>query len=116
MKIKKIMLGALAAATIATGIGVSNTPVFAAEESNVAVVSEVSTNTITPFPASSLKDEQSFEHNGVKYINLHSTVELSDSCSTYVLSSNRLVESYNVCTSTSEVNTVCEALSEDRYE
>ena len=68
MKIKKIMLGALAAATIATGIGVSNTPVFAAEESNVAVVSEVSTNTITPFPDSSLKDEQSFEHNGVKYI------------------------------------------------
>ena len=68
MKIKKIMLGALAAATIATGIGVSNTPVFAAEESNVAVVSEVSTNTITPFPDSSLKDEQTFEHNGVKYI------------------------------------------------
>ena len=46
MKIKKIMLGALAAATIATGIGVSNTPVFAAEQSNVAVTMSLSRNFI----------------------------------------------------------------------
>ena len=66
MKIKKIMLGALAAATIATGIGVSNTPVFAAEESNVAVTMSLSSET-KPFPDQSKAEQSNFEHSGLTY-------------------------------------------------
>ena len=64
MKIKKIMLGALAAATIATGIGVSNTPVFAAEPSNVAVAYAHSYET-PAFPDQSKAEQANFEHSGL---------------------------------------------------
>ncbi len=66
MIIKKLMLGALAAATMATSIGVANTPVFAAEESNVQVMA-TEASTIKAHPDSSLKDETSFNHNGFTY-------------------------------------------------
>lgn len=69
MNIKKIMLGALAAATMATSIGVANTPVFAAEE-NEAVAVSYNYNSIlciTPFPDASLRDATYFEHNGIMY-------------------------------------------------
>ena len=66
MKIKKIMLGALAAATIATGIGVSNTPVFAAEPSNVAVTYAHSYET-PAFPDQSKAEQANFEHSGLTY-------------------------------------------------
>ena len=68
MNIKKIMLGALAAATMVTSIGVANTPVFAAEE-NEAVVASINYNSIsciTPFPDESLREETYFEHNGIE--------------------------------------------------
>lgn len=69
MKIKKLFLGALAAATMATSIGVANTPVFAAEQ-NEAVAASINYNSIsciTPFPDASLREETYFEHNGIMY-------------------------------------------------
>ena len=69
MNIKKIMLGALAAATMATSVGVANTPVFAAEE-NEAVAASINYNSIsciTPFPDESLREATYFEHNGIMY-------------------------------------------------
>lgn len=69
MNIKKIMLGALAAVTMATSVGVADTPVFAAEQNEAAVASYNynSISCITPFPDASLKEETHFEHNGINY-------------------------------------------------
>ena len=66
MKIKKLFLGALAAATMATSVGVANTPVFAAEQNEAAIVTN-QTSIIKAHPDSSLKDETSFNHNGFTY-------------------------------------------------
>ena len=61
MKIKKLFLGALAASTMATSVGVANTPVFAAEQNEAAIVTN-QTSIIKAHPDSSLKDETSFNH------------------------------------------------------
>ena len=84
MKIKKLLVGALAAVTMASAVGVSNTPVFAAEnEVEVASINYGSISCITPFPDESLKEETSFEHNGINY----GFVEAEDKYYAYAIAS-----------------------------
>lgn len=84
MKIKKLLVGALAAVTMASAVGVSNTPVFAAEnEAVVASINYGSISCITPFPDESLKEETSFEHNGINY----GFVEAEDKYYAYAIAS-----------------------------
>ena len=64
MKIKKLLVGALAAVTMASVVGASNTPVFAAEQDEVE---SYAVSKSEAFPDKSLKEESTFDHNGITY-------------------------------------------------
>ena len=88
MKIKKLLVGALAAVTMASAVGVSNTPVFAAEAEAVSTVDYSSVSHIKAYPDKSLKEETHFDFNGISY----AYDESSDTYFALAISSPHLVK------------------------